>query len=203
MDATLFAGGLQFMTQRIEGRRTKPSTNSFGRTPHSLLKPLNHKDINDLGETIMDHSHCNTCTLLRLLKASHSKEHANLPAPWYTGSYLLAGITLHVFTPAPNHTPHNPKTVMFRAHLYKGEPASPSRYTPIFTTLLGLFSQFPHWLDRRSANVSTDTLRSTTEDAMPPCRNQLPIIRAFYTTVATQHFSPNISRYKHRKFVIP
>jgi len=46
-DATLFASGLQFLTQRIEGRWTKSSMSTFDRTPLSLLKPLSHKDINN------------------------------------------------------------------------------------------------------------------------------------------------------------
>ena len=93
-----------------------------------------------LSSTVLEHSHGNTCTLLRRNKASHSNGHANLSAPCHTGACLLAEITLHVSTPAPNQTPHNPEMVMPRARLYKGELASPSRYTTLFTTLLRLFS---------------------------------------------------------------
>jgi hypothetical protein len=137
-DATLFTSGLQFLTQRIEGRRTKTSTRTFDRTPLSLLKSLSHKDINGLGETVLDHSHGCMCAILRRLKASHSKEHTNSSAPCHTGARLLARMTLHVSTPAHNHT----HTVIPRARLYKGEIASPSRYTTLYTTLLKHFSQF-------------------------------------------------------------
>jgi len=41
-----------------------------------------------------------------------------------------------VLPPAPNRMPHNPETVMTNARLYKGELASPSRCTSLFTTLL-------------------------------------------------------------------
>jgi len=66
----------------------------------------------------------------------HSKEHVSLHASRYTGARLHAGITLHVSFSALNHTPHNPKTVMTQARLYKGELATPSRYTSLSTTLL-------------------------------------------------------------------
>jgi hypothetical protein len=91
----------------------------------------------------MDHSHDYMCTIIRRLKATHSREYADLPAPCHTGAHLLVGITLHVSLPAPNHTPHNPETVMPRACLYKGELASPSRYTSLFTTLLTLSLSVP------------------------------------------------------------
>jgi hypothetical protein len=35
----------------------------------------------------------------------------------------------------PNHTPHNPKTIMPKTLLYKGELASPSKDDSLFTTL--------------------------------------------------------------------
>jgi len=93
-------------------------------------------------EDVLDYSPDYTCTIFHCLKASYSKEHSNSTAPCHTRASLPAGITLHVSTPVPNHTPHNPETVMPRARLYKGELASPSRYTTLFTTLLRLFSQF-------------------------------------------------------------
>jgi len=97
---------------------------------------------------------------------------------YHTGTHLV-GITLHVSFPVPNHTPHNQEIVMPRARLYKGELASPSRYT--------------YELDRRSASVPACTLRSTAEDVLPPRWKQLPIIGALYTTVATQSFSSDRS----------
>ncbi|KEH41551.1 hypothetical protein MtrunA17_Chr1g0172901 [Medicago truncatula] len=62
------------------------------------------------------------------LKVSHSKEHANPLVPCHTGVRLPARIRLHVSALTPNHTPHNSETVMPRAHLYKGELASPSSH---------------------------------------------------------------------------
>ena len=91
----------------------------------------------------MNHSHGCTCTIMRHFQATHSKKHVNSSEPCHTGAHLLAKITLHVSTPAPNHTPHNPKTIMPRAQLYKGELASPLRYTTFFTTLLRLSFSVP------------------------------------------------------------
>jgi len=152
------------------------------------------KTSTDWGATILDHSHGYTCTILRRLKASHSKEHANSPVSCHTGARLPAGITLHVSTPAPNHTPHNPETVMPIGRLYMGEFASPSSYTTLFTTLLRLISQFDYRLDHHSANVPAGTFHSSAEDASPPHRKPLTIIGAFSTTVATQLFSPDKSK---------
>jgi hypothetical protein len=86
----------------------------------------------------MDHSHGYTCAITCRLKATQSKEHANSPAVCLTGARLLTGITLHVSSPAPNHTPHNPETVMPRARLYMGELASPSRYTTLLRLSLSV-----------------------------------------------------------------
>jgi len=77
------------------------------------------------------------------LKAPHSKEHASLPTPCHTGARLLAGVTLHVIPNYPNHMPRLTETVMLKARLYKGELASPSRYTSLFTTLLTLSLSVP------------------------------------------------------------
>ncbi|XP_024625974.1 uncharacterized protein [Medicago truncatula] len=107
----------QFLTQRIEGRRTKSSTRAFDRTPPLLLNPMSHKDINGLG------GNCSRpLTRLHMYNIT--------PPQGFTlkEARLPVGITLHVSTPAPNHTPHNPETVMPRERLYKWDIASPSRH---------------------------------------------------------------------------
>lgn len=63
------------------------------------------------------------------LKASHSKEHTSLHAPFHTGERPRPRIVIHISFPAPNYMSHNLETVMTNAGLYKGEPSSPSRYT--------------------------------------------------------------------------
>jgi len=83
-----------------------------------------------------DHFYDYTWIMIRHFKAPHHKEHASLPTPCHTGARLLARIMLHVSRNCPNYTPHLTETVMYRARLYKGELASPSRYTSLFTTLL-------------------------------------------------------------------
>lgn len=170
----------QFLTQRIEGRRTKSSTRAFDRTPPLLLNPMSHKDINGLG------GNCSRpLTRLHMYNIT--------PPQGFTlkEARLPVGITLHVSTPAPNHTPHNPETVMPRERLYKWDIASPSRHTTIFTTLLRLFYQFHYLLYHHSANVLAGTFCSTAKDISPPYRKRLPIIRTFFTTIATQPFSPD------------
>jgi len=144
------------------------------------------------GATILDrsqdHSHDYMWTIIRRLKAMHSRAHTYFPAPCHTGARLLAGITLHVSFPAPNHTSHNPEMVMGNARLYKGELAAPSRYTSLFTTLLTHTLQFRYWLEPWTANVPKGYLRFTAktcrhrtgsryrspEHSLPPLRLNRP-----------------------------
>ena len=125
-----------------------------------------------------DHSYGNTWTTIRCLKASHSREHANFPASCRTRARLLTGITLHVSLPVPNHTPHKPKTVMTNTRLYKGEHASPSRYTSLSTTLLthslsvGVLTwlQAPFVPPRRLIATVLETVTDSLEHSLPPLR---------------------------------
>jgi hypothetical protein len=76
---------------------------------------------------VLDHSHRYTCTIVRRLKATHSRKHANFPAQCHKRARLPAWITLQMSFLTPNNTPHNSKTVMPRERLYKGDFASPSK----------------------------------------------------------------------------
>ena len=126
-----------------------------------------------------------THTLTHVQYYATSRPHTQRSTP----TRLRRATLEHVSTPIPNHTSHNTETIMLRARQYKGELASPSRYTTLFITLLRLFSQFHYWLDRRSANVPAGTFGSNPEDALSLHQKPLPIIGAFSTTVATQPFS--------------
>jgi len=129
----------------------------------------------------------NTCTLLCRLKASHSKEHANLPGAILehtslSGSRYTCPLPLLII----RHITWRwlcPERAYIRVNLLRPQD------TQHFLQLSSDFSLFLYWLDRRSANVSADTFRSTAEDASPSHQKQLPIIRTFYTTVTTQPFS--------------
>ena len=84
-----------------------------------------------------DQPHADKWSDLHRLKTQRPKEHSSLLASTTQEcAGLHARMTLHVSCSVPNQTPHNLETVMTSAHLYKGELASPSRYTSLFTTLL-------------------------------------------------------------------
>jgi hypothetical protein len=105
-----------------------------------LLKPLFHKGINALGATVLDRSeyqpHDDTWPDLHRLKTSHLRDHSSSRAPYRTRACLHVSITLHVYCFAPNHMLYKLETVIANARLHKGELASPSRYTSLYTTLL-------------------------------------------------------------------
>jgi hypothetical protein len=83
-----------------------------------------------------DNSRGYTWLKIHCLKTPSSKEHVNLRVQCHTGARLHAGITVHVSHYCPNYTTHLTETVMLKARLYKGELASPSRYTSLSITLL-------------------------------------------------------------------
>jgi len=80
--------------------------------PYSSLKIIHLVSITKFRNTKMDvvlnrpqdHFHGYTWTIIRRHKATHSREHAILPAWYYTRVRLLARIALHVPFPIPNHT---------------------------------------------------------------------------------------------------
>jgi hypothetical protein len=122
--ATSLRTQLNFLTKRIEDRRTKLSTGALIESLLLMLKPLRHKGINDLGATVLDRSE----------DQPHDDTWPH--APYRKGAHPRTRTTLDVSCSVLNHTPHNPETTMANTRLSKGELASPSRYTSLFTTLL-------------------------------------------------------------------
>jgi len=66
-----------------------------------------------------DQSHITTWHNLNRLKTPYSKEYAGLSASCRTEAWLRARIIIRVSSSVPNHTPHNPETVMTNARLYR------------------------------------------------------------------------------------
>jgi hypothetical protein len=116
-----------------------------------------------------DQLHADTWHKIHCLKAPHSKEHVSLCAPCHTGA-------------CPEDT------IMAKTCLYKGELASRSRYTSLFTTLLTHSFSVP-LLTCWSANVPTGTFRSTAKTHCCRVGSRYSHIRAFSAVVATQSFS--------------
>jgi hypothetical protein len=137
-----------------------------------------------------DQSHVITCHNIHHPKTPCLNEHASSNAPRHTEARLRARITLHVSSSVPDHTMHNPETVMINKRSYiKVNLLHPQGINHFSQHFLHTLSQFHYRLEYQSANVSARTFSSTTKTHRRCAGSRYCRTRAFSVAVATQPFS--------------